>query len=181
MGGNLAEIRPLLTLPQNSESSKMGIFRSGDSGKYFLRSDDSAEYFSENTRKVVKLEKRKSLVIAVGGNLAEIRTLLALPRKIAKVPKWGSSEVVILENTFRKMLVKSQNWKGGNPRNCIGWKYGKNPPTTSDPSQIAKVQKMGIARSGDSGKYFSENTRNVVKLETWESLVIVVVGKSGHY
>ena len=74
----------------------MGITRSGDYGKYF----------SENTRKVVKLAKWKSLVIAAGGNLAEIRPLLTLPR-IAKVQKWGSSDVVILENTFREMLVKS--------------------------------------------------------------------------
>ena len=91
-GGNLAEIRPLLTLPRNSESSKMGIARSGDSGKYF----------SGNTRKVVKLEKWESLVIVVGGNLAEIRPLLT-----------------------------------------IGQKYRKF--------------KMGIIRSGDSGKYFPKS------------------------
>ena len=62
-----------------------GIIRSGDSGKYFLKSDDSGKYFSENSRKVVKLEHRKSLVIVAGGNLAEIRPLLSPTQKMAKL------------------------------------------------------------------------------------------------
>ena len=55
-----------------------GIIRSGDSGNTFSKNDDSGEYFSENSRKVVNLEHRKSLVIVAGGNLAEIRPLLAI-------------------------------------------------------------------------------------------------------
>ena len=81
-----------------------GIIRSDDSGKYFLKSDDSGKYFSENSRKVVKLEHRKSLVIAAGGNLAEIRPLLAITQKWRNL-KMGSSEVMILENTFPKVTV----------------------------------------------------------------------------
>ena len=59
----------------------MGVVRTDDPGKYFLANDDSGKCFSENTHKVVKLEKWKSLVIVAGGNLAEIRPLLTIPQK----------------------------------------------------------------------------------------------------
>ena len=100
----------------------MGIARSGDSGKYFSGNTRKVgktkihrnrsgcksgrnpattdappkiakvqkwgssevailEILSENTRKVVKLEKWKFLVTVVGGNLAEIQPLLTIPRK----------------------------------------------------------------------------------------------------
>ena len=62
------------------------------------------------------------------------------------------------------------------PRNCSGWKSGRNPATTDAPSKIAKVQKMGIIRSDDSGKYFSGNTRKVVKSERRKPLVIAAGG-----
>ena len=93
-----------------------GIIRSDDYGKYFLESGDSGKYFSENSRKVVKLEQRKSLVIVAGGNLAEIRPLLALTQNWRNLKKGASEvailensfpEVMILENTFRKIIVKS--------------------------------------------------------------------------
>ena len=103
-GGDLAEIRPLLTLTQKWRNLKMGIIRSGESGKYFLKSDDPGKYFSENSRKVVKLEHRKSLVIVARGNLAEIHPLLALTQKWRNL-EIGSSEVAILGNTFSKVMV----------------------------------------------------------------------------
>ena len=69
--------------PTTGAHSKMaklenGIIRSGDSGKYFLQSDDYGEYFSENSSKGVKSEHRKSLVIVACGDFAEIRPLLAI-------------------------------------------------------------------------------------------------------
>ena len=94
----------------------MKIIRSDDSEKYFPKSGDSGKCFSENSRKVVLSERRKSLVIVAGGNLEEIRPLLALTQKWRNL-KMGTSEVVILgntssevmilENAFRKILVKS--------------------------------------------------------------------------
>ena len=81
-----------------------GIIGSGDSGKYFLKSDDCGKYFTENSRKVVKLERRKSLVIVAGVNLAEIRPLLALTQKWRNL-KMGSSEGMILGDTFSKMMI----------------------------------------------------------------------------
>ena len=81
-----------------------GIIRSDDSGKYFAKSDDSGKYFSENSRKVVKLEHRKSLVIVAGVNISEIRPLLELTQKWRNL-KMGSSEVMILGNTFSKVAI----------------------------------------------------------------------------
>ena len=54
-----------------------------------VRSDDSGEYFSEYTRKVVKLETLKLLVIVMGGNLAEIRPLGTDARKWKNLKKMG--------------------------------------------------------------------------------------------
>ena len=118
MGENLTEIHPVGRRPENGKiSKKMGIARSDDSGKYFLKSNDSGKCFSENSRKVVKLEKWKSIVIVAVGNLSEIRPLLTPPKKWQNSKKWGSSEVMIqgntfskvmiMENTFQKILVKS--------------------------------------------------------------------------
>ena len=94
----------------------MGIIRGGDSAEYSSKSDDYGKYFSEKSRKIVKLEKWKSIVIVAGEDLEEIRPLLTLPRN-GEIPKWGSSEVAILEilsqkvmimgNAFRKSPVKS--------------------------------------------------------------------------
>ena len=53
-------------------------------------------------RKIVKLEKKKALVIAAGGNLTEIPPLQTEARKWQNLKKRGSSEVMILENTFQK-------------------------------------------------------------------------------
>ena len=103
-GVDLAEIRKLLTPLKWRNFKKNGIIRSDDSGKYFLKSDDSGKYFSENSRKVVKLEHRKSLVIVVSGNLAEIRPLLTLTQKWRNL-KMGSSEVAILGNTSPKVMI----------------------------------------------------------------------------
>ena len=90
----------------------MGIIRSGDSGKYILKSGDSGKYFSENSRKVVKLEKCKSIVIVVGVNLAEIRPLLTLTQKWRNFKKMGSSEVAIPENTFPKVMIMGNTFRG---------------------------------------------------------------------
>ena len=66
----------------------MGIVRSDDYGEYFPESDDYGGYFSEKPRKIVKLEKWNSLVIVAGGDLAEIRPLLPLPRN-GEISKMG--------------------------------------------------------------------------------------------
>ena len=57
-GGNLTEIRPLLTLPRKWRNFKMGpsevmilantFPKSDDSGKYFLKSGDYGKHFSKS-------------------------------------------------------------------------------------------------------------------------------------
>ena len=82
---------------KNGKFPKMGL----------IESDDSGKYFSKKCRKIVKLEKRKPIVIVVGENQPEIRPIGGASSKMGNSPKWGSSKVVILGNTFRKSAVKS--------------------------------------------------------------------------
>ena len=63
-----------------------------------------------NSRKVVKLERRKSLVIAAGGDLAEIPPTTGDHSKWRNL-KMGSPEVMILENTFSKVVILENTFR----------------------------------------------------------------------
>ena len=80
---------------KNGGSSEVMILGNNSSRVMIMR--NTFRKIPEN-RKIGKVE---ILVIVAGGDLAEIRTLLKMPRN-GEIPKWGSSEVMILGILSRK-------------------------------------------------------------------------------
>ena len=92
VGGNLTEIRPLLTLPQKWRNFKNGDHQQRRLWEILSQKWRFWKIFSEKPRKIVKSENRKSLVIVAGGNLAGTRPLLTIPQKWRNFKKMGGHQ-----------------------------------------------------------------------------------------